>query len=59
MRQELVADALTSARNNRGHLKGAIFHTDHGSVYTSKAFQDHCARLGVTEVHGSGGVKCG
>lgn len=26
MRQKLVADALTSAKNNREHLNGAIFH---------------------------------
>lgn len=57
MRQELVADALTSARNNRGDLRGAIFHTDHGSVYTSKAFQDHCVRLGVTQSMGAVGTS--
>jgi transposase InsO family protein len=35
MRTSLVADALTAARATRGSLAGAIFHSDHGSVYTS------------------------
>ena len=30
MRTELVADALTAARDTRGCLAGAVFHTDHG-----------------------------
>ncbi|MCT2024426.1 DDE-type integrase/transposase/recombinase, partial [Corynebacterium sanguinis] len=36
MRVDLVIDALDSAQRARGSLKGAIFHSDHGSVYTSK-----------------------
>jgi transposase InsO family protein len=31
MRTELVADALTAARDTRGSLAGAVFHSDHGS----------------------------
>ena len=38
MRTSLVQDALTAAKSQRGSLKGAIFHSDHGSVYTSQAF---------------------
>ena len=34
MRTELVEEALTMARKVRGSLDGAIFHSDHGSVYT-------------------------
>ena len=46
MRTELVADALLAAAATRGSLAGAIFHSDHGSVYTSKDFANLCARLG-------------
>ena len=38
MRTELVADALEAADALRGGLAGAIFHSDHGSQYTSKDF---------------------
>ena len=46
MRVSLVIEALSHVRKVRGSLKGAIFHSDHGSAYTSQAFRDHCARLG-------------
>lgn len=36
MRTELVEDALNAAAATRGSLKGAIFHSDHGSVYCSR-----------------------
>ena len=36
MRTALVEDALTAAWRERGTLRGAVFHSDHGSVYTSK-----------------------
>lgn len=49
MRVDLVIDALDSAQRARGSLKGAIFHSDHGSVYTSKAFSSRCTMLGVTQ----------
>ncbi len=35
----------------------AIFHSDHGSVYTSQAFRDHCARLGVRQSMGAVGTS--
>ena len=35
MRTSLVQDALLMAKGQRGSLKGSIFHSDHGSVYTS------------------------
>lgn len=38
MRTNLVQDALTAAKSQRGSLKEAIFHSDHGRVYTSQAF---------------------
>lgn len=31
MRTSLVQDALKMAKGQRGSLKGAIFHSDHGS----------------------------
>ncbi|MDP9436572.1 MAG: integrase core domain-containing protein, partial [Actinomycetota bacterium] len=41
----------------RGSLAGAIFHSDHGSQYTSKAFAELCARLGVTQSMGAVGTS--
>ena len=32
MRTELIADALTAARDKRGSLAGAMFHSDHGAA---------------------------
>ena len=49
MRTGLVQDALMMAKRQRGSLKGAIFHSDHGSVYTSHAFQETCAQLGIRQ----------
>jgi len=57
MRTELVADALTAAAATRGALTGAIFHSDHGSVYTSKDYAELCARLGVTQSMGAVGTS--
>lgn len=53
MRTDLVADALTAAARDRGSLAGAIFHSDHGSVYTSRAYGDLCAQLGVVQSMGA------
>ena len=44
---DLTIDALAHAHGVRGNLDGAVFHSGHGSVYTSQAFQDHCTQLGV------------
>ncbi|WP_081466686.1 IS3 family transposase, partial [Corynebacterium casei] len=57
MRTSLVHDALTAAKSQRGSLKGAIFYSDHGSVYTSQAFQKTCAALGVTQSMGAIGTS--
>ena len=57
MRTELVEDALRAAAVTRGTLTGAIFHTDHGSVYTSKAFAKLCTGLGVTQSMGAVGTS--
>lgn len=55
MRTDLVADALKAAAAARGSLAGAIFHSDHGSVYTSKAYAELCQRLCVTQSMGAVG----
>ena len=38
-------------------LKGAIFRSDYGGVYTSQAFQDTCAAFGVTQSMGAIGTS--
>lgn len=55
MRTELVTDALLAAAAERGCLTGAIFHADHGSVYTSKDYAALCERLGVIRSMGAVG----
>jgi transposase InsO family protein len=55
MRTELVEDALSAAAGTRGSLKGAIFHSDHGSVYCSKDYAKLCKGLGVTQSMGAVG----
>lgn len=55
MRTEIVEDALKAAAATRGSLKGAVFHSDHGSVYCSKAYAKLCRKLGVTQSMGAVG----
>ena len=55
MRTELVEEALNVAAATRDSLKGAIFHSDHGSVYCSKAYATLCRKLGVTQSMGAVG----
>ena len=57
MRTELVEDALRAAHGDRGSLAGAIFHSDHGSVYTSKAYVKLCTSLKVTQSMGAIGTS--
>jgi transposase InsO family protein len=57
MRTELVEDALNAADLTRSSLAGAIFHSDHGSVYTSKVYATLCTRLGVTQSMGAVGTS--
>jgi len=57
MRTSLVQDALIMAKGQRGSLKGAIFHSDHGSVYTSNVFQETCKNLGIRQSMGSIGTS--
>jgi len=55
MRTELVADALLAAAATRGSLAGAIFHSDHGGQYSSRAFAGLCDQLGVVRSMGAVG----
>ena len=55
MRTELTTDALHAAAALRGGLTGAIFHSDHGSQYTSRDFEMLCKELGVTQSMGAVG----
>jgi transposase InsO family protein len=57
MRTDLVTDALDAARDTRGSLAGAIFHTDHGAQYSAKSFAGLCQRLGVTQSMGAVGTS--
>ena len=57
MRTELVEDALKAAAATRGSLKGAVFHSDHGSVYCSKDYAKLCKKLGVTQSMGAVGTS--
>jgi len=57
MRTPLVEDALKAAARERGSLAGAIFHSDHGSVYTSKAYAELCEKLKVTQSMGAIGTS--
>ena len=58
MRTELVEDALRAAAHDRGSLAGAVFHSDHGSVYTAKAYVKLCKDVKVVQSMGGIGV-CG
>ena len=57
MRTSLVEDALKAAAATRGSLAGSIFHSDHGSVYTSKDYAKLCKKLGVTQSMGAVGTS--
>jgi transposase InsO family protein len=57
MRTGLVADALRMAVRTRGSLSGAVFHSDHGAQYGSRAFAGLCDQLGVTRSRGAVGTS--
>lgn len=56
MREELVESALKDALIRRGYPAGVAFHSDRGSVYTSRAFRQFCDRNGVRQSMGRTGV---
>lgn len=55
MRTDLVTDALKATLADRGSLRGAIFHADHGAQYTSKDLARLCKQLGVAQSLGGVG----
>ena len=57
MRTELVENTLRAAARDRGSLTGAIFHSDHGSVYASEAYAALCEQLTVTQSMGAVGTS--
>ena len=56
MRAELVIDALRMAAGNYTLVDGAIFHSDRGTQYTSEAFAEATAELGVRRSVGRTGT---
>lgn len=53
MRDDLVINALDRAVARRGQLPdGVIFHSDRGSQYTSKRFQEACQRYRIRQSMG-------
>lgn len=57
MRTDLVADALRMAARTRGSLAGAVFHSDHGAQYGSRAYASICDQLKVTRSMGAVGTS--
>jgi putative transposase len=55
LRAELVVAALDMGLQHRRPVAGVIHHSDHGSQYTSAAFQECCRRAGVRSSMGSVG----
>jgi len=55
MRTDLVSDALRAAAQQRGTLRGAVFHSDHGAQYGSRDYAKLCRHLGVTRSMGAVG----
>jgi putative transposase len=55
LRAELVLAALDMALQHRRPQPGVIHHSDHGSQYTSAAFQQRCRQAGVRSSMGSVG----
>ncbi len=58
MRTELVADALHAARQTRGSLSGAIFHSDHGWGVHEQGLRPTVCRPRGDPVDGVGRDKC-
>ncbi|WP_330481326.1 MULTISPECIES: DDE-type integrase/transposase/recombinase [unclassified Streptomyces] len=56
-RTDLVTDALRMAASTRGRMDGAVFHSDHGAKYGSRAFTALCDELGVAQSMGAVGTS--
>ena len=58
LRTELCLDALSAAVGTRGgkrNVAGVIFHSDHGTQYTSDAFGEACTDFAITQSMGTVG----
>ena len=55
MRTDLVSDALRAAAQQRGSLRGAVFHSDHGAQYGAKDYAQLCREFGVVRSMGAVG----
>ena len=56
MRTSLVTDALAMARDHGYAAPGAIFHSDHGTQYTSEEFAKFCTKNNFVQSMGRTGV---
>lgn len=56
MRTSLVTDALHMAITHRHPPPGVIFHSDRGTQYTSKTFDEYCTARGVRRSVGRTGI---
>ena len=56
MRTSLVTDALAMARDHGYAAPGAIFHSDHGTQYTSEEFAEFCTKNKFVQSMGRTGV---
>jgi putative transposase len=57
MRTEICLDALRAASATRGRVRfsDTVFHSDHGSQYTSELFNARCRAMGITQSMGTVG----
>jgi putative transposase len=55
-RTPLIEDAITMAARNNDLQKGAVFHSDRGSNYTSAAFAETLRRLEIRQSVGRTGI---
>ena len=56
MRTSLVTDALDMAISNRRPPAGVIFHSDRGTQYTSKEFDEYCRTNNIQRSLGKTGI---
>ena len=57
MRTELIIDSLSMVEKNE-EIKGAIFHSDRGSQYTSTDFRAFTKRIGIVQSMSFAGSSC-
>src|SRR5664279_4448510 len=56
MRTSLIVDALDMARARRSPPAGVIFHSDRGTQYTSREFDEYCRKHSIRRSMGRTGV---